>query len=388
MFDKDWNSIIMAENSSGPWGRPSRPPSGLPPRGEPPYGRTPRGGDNGNPPPDFDYILNRLKGKLQGFFDSNGSFNRRGWFMLVATAVLLWLASGIYKINPDEQGVVLRFGKFERLADPGLRYHLPAPIETLFKPKVTRINKAEIGFRSIAGATEETQRPEPEESLMLTGDENIVDVNFVVQWKIRDAQKFLFNIRQPEMTVKNAAESAMRETIGQTPISTALGEGRSGIEQDTQKLLQSILDLYGAGIEIVRVQLLKADPPAAVIDAFRDVQTARADAERLVNQAEAYRNDILPRARGAAEQKILDSQAYKQRVVALSEGEAARFNSIYGEYKNSQNVTRERIYLETMESVMKGMNKMVVDDKIKGLLPMLPPGDMKPPSAKDGKNEQ
>lgn len=377
----DWKNKGGFDNGGGPWGRPPRQQGGGQQR--PPEGRKP-------PPQDFEDLFGKMQERLKPFFRGNDGMNGRGGFTLALVALLLWLSSGIYKVDPDEQGVVLRFGKFDRITEPGLRYHLPAPIETLLKPQVTRLNKVEIGFRSIAGELESTQRTLPEESLMLTGDENIVDINFVVHWKIRDAQKFLFNLRQPEITVKNAAESAMREIVGQMPISTALGEGRLNIEQTTRVLLQSILDSYDGGMEVVRVQMLKADPPSAVIDAFRDVQTARADAERLINQAEAYSNDILPRARGAAEQKILDAQAYQQRVVAQAEGEAARFTSIYDEYKNAEGVTRERLYLETMETVMKGMSKIVVDDKLKGIMPMFPASEMMKAAAaaKEMKNEQ
>jgi membrane protease subunit HflK len=211
---------------------------------------------------------------------------------------------------------------------------------------------------------------------MLTGDENIVDINFEVQWRIRDPKAFLFNVRNPEITVKNAAESAVREVIGSTQIATALAEGRLDIEVKSKQLLQSILDSYKSGVEVVRLQMLKVDPPHEVIDAFRDVQTARADMERLINQSETYRNDIIPKARGESEKIVLDAEAYKARVIARAEGEAARFASVYKEYASAQDVTRKRMYLETMEEIMRGMNKVVIDDKVQGTVPILPLNDL------------
>jgi membrane protease subunit HflK len=333
-------------------------------------------------------ILRRSQEKLREMFPAGGNGGGRGAALVVAAVFVLWLLSGIYKVQPEEQGVVMRFGEFHRVTDPGLRYHLPAPFEAVLKPPVTRVNMIEVGFRSNGSGTRDGQpRSIAEESMMLTGDENIIDINFKVQWKIRDAKQFLFNVRNPEVTVKNAAESAMRESIGQTPIASALSDGRLAIEQSAQGLLQNILNNYQAGIEVIGVQMLDVNPPAAVIDAFRDVQTAQADAERAINQAEAYANDILPKARGAAEQKTLDAQAYRQRVVAQSEGEAARFASIYNEYKNASAVTRQRLYIEAMEEVMKNTPKVVIDSSVKGLVPFLPLGEMMKKEAKGTTNE-
>lgn len=366
------DGILEQSAPKGPWGQPPRPP-----RSGGNGGRPPGGGRNLPPPPDFDEFVRKGQEKLKEFFPG-GQSNNRSMMLLGLVAVVLWLASGIYRVEPDEVGIELRFGKFSERTSPGLRYHLPAPIEEVIKPKVTSINRLEVGFRSgPSGARGGGNRGLPEESLMLTGDENIVDIHFEVQWKVRDAEDFLFNVRRPEDAVKTAAESAMREVIGHTKIATALAEGRSNIEISARTTLQETLDSYKAGIEIVRLQLLQVDPPQEVLDAFRDVQTARQDQERLINQAEAYRNDILPRARGEAQQKILDAGAYRERVVNEAEGQAARFVSVFNEYRNARDVTQKRMYIETMEDIMQDMDKVLIDDKLKGLLPLLNLNDLK-----------
>ena len=245
----------------------------------------------------------------------------------------------------------------------------------MLRPSVTRVNRTEIGYRSGESTTTRSGRDLPEEALMLTGDENIVDINFTVFWVIKDAQAYLFHIRAPDATVKSAAESAMREIVGETPIAQALAEGRGKIETDTQHLLQRILDSYGAGIIITQVQMAKVDPPAQVIDAFRDVQRALADRERLRNEAESYRNDILPRARGVAVQTRQDAEAYRAEIVARSQGDADRFVAVYRAYKVAQDVTLQRLYLETMEEILKNSNKIIIDKAAQGqsgVLPYLP----------------
>jgi membrane protease subunit HflK len=285
--------------------------------------------------------------------------------------VAIWGLSGFYRVQPDEQGVVLRFGKWVRTTQPGLNYHIPYPVETVFTPKVTRENNIDIGFTTSGGGA---QRDVPAESLMLTGDENIVDIDFSVVWVIKDAGKYLFNIRDPELTVRAVAESAMREVIGKTPIQSALTEGRQDIETQTKDLVQQALDEYEAGIEIRRLKLQKVDPPQEVIASFRDVQAARADQERLRNEAEAYENDILPRARGQAEKIIQDAEAYKEQVVNQAEGEGARFISIYNQYAKAKDVTRKRMYLDTMQAILSGMNKVIIDRSASGsgVVPYLP----------------
>jgi membrane protease subunit HflK len=351
----------------GPWGGGRGGNGGGPPRGP------------GRPPPDFEEMLRRSQERFRRLLPGGtGTGSVVGIGILVVIG--LWLASGFYRVQPDEVGVVLRFGAYNRMTQPGLNYHLPSPIESALTPSVTRVNRTEIGFRSgEASSVRGSGGQFPHEALMLTGDENIVDINFAVLWVIKDAKAYLFNIRDPDATVKSASESAMREVVGETPIAQALAEGRGKIEIDTQKLLQRILDSYGAGIEINNIQLLKVDPPAPVIEAFRDVQRALADRERLRNEAEAYRNDILPRARGDAVKIRQDADAYRSEIVNRAQGDADRFISVYNAYKAAEDVTAERLYLETMEEILKNSNKVIIDKAVSsssgqgsGVVPYLP----------------
>jgi membrane protease subunit HflK len=324
-------------------------------------------------PPNFEDMLRRAQERFRHILP--GGFGGSTGIVIVVVAIfLLWVASGFYRVLPDEEGVVLRFGAFARVAGPGLHWHLPAPIETAFTPSVTRVNRTEIGYRSSEIRSGRSSQL-PEEALMLTGDENIVDINFAVFWVIDSAQDYLFNIRDPEMTVKSAAESAMREVIGETPIASALAEGRGKIETETTELLQHLLNDYKAGIRITQVQLQRVDPPDPVIDAFRDVQRALADRARLRNEAESYRNDILPRARGDAVRITQESEAYRQQVVNGAEGDAARFDSVYQAFKAAKDVTSQRLYLETMEEILKNSKKIIIDKSAggqSGVLPYLP----------------
>ncbi|HYZ26384.1 MAG TPA: FtsH protease activity modulator HflK [Geminicoccaceae bacterium] len=345
--------------------------------GQGPWGGRPGGG--GQQPPDLEELLRRSQEKVKRLFPGGGGGgfggNRRGLVLIPLIVVAIWLASGFYRVQPDEQGVVLRFGEWIKTTQPGLNWHFPSPIETVFTPKVTRVNRVEVGFRGAADlGSGGSTRDVANESLMLTGDENIVDINFVLLWQIKDAGQFLFNIRDPESTVKAVAESVMREIIGKTPIVEATTEGRGAIELAAREQAQQILDDYGAGILVTQVQLQKVDPPSEVIDAFRDVQRAQADRERLQNEAEAYANDILPRARGESERILQEAQAYRQEVVARAEGDAQRFVSVYDEYVKAQDVTIKRIYLETMEDVLRDMNKVVIDRSASGggVVPYLP----------------
>jgi membrane protease subunit HflK len=301
----------------------------------------------------------------------------RGLVILILVAIGIWLLTGFYRVEPDEQGVVLRFGEWTKTTQPGLNYHLPGPIETVLLPKVTKVNRVEIGYRTAADNRGRVgQQPIPVESLMLTGDENIIDVKFTVFWVISDAGKFLFNVRSPERTVKDASEAAMREVIGDTDLNSALSEGRSALASETKAVVQEILDSYDSGILITQVEPQKIDPPEAVIGAFRDVQAARADEERAKNEAEAYRNDIIPRARGEAERILQEAEAYEQEVVARANGEAQRFTLVYNEYRQAKSVTRQRIYLETMEKILADMNKVLIDSSAsgggQGVVPYLP----------------
>ena len=349
------------------------------PWGTPPGGNGDGGFRRGPTPPNVDEIVKNLQSKINRFFPGGGSGNKPILLALVII-VILWALSGLYRVLPDEQGVVLRFGKFIKTTQPGLNYHLPFPIESVLTPKVTKVNRMDIGFRSErdTGFTSSSVADVPEESLMLTGDENIVNIDFSVFWVIKDAGKFLFKIQDPEGTVKAAAETAMREVIVRSEIQPILTEGRSQIEIDTQSIIQNILDEYNSGIQITQVQTQKADPPDQVIDAFRDVQAARADMERAKNEAEAYANDVIPRARGDASVILQAAEAYKKEVVAKAEGEASRFLAIYNEYKNAKNVTQERMYLETMEKVLADIDKIIIDKNSgSGVVPYLPLPELK-----------
>jgi membrane protease subunit HflK len=286
----------------------------------------------------------------------------RGFIIILAIIGLIWLASGTYRVQPDQQGVVLRFGEWVDTTQPGLNWHFPYPIESVETPSVERINAIDVGFRSFGADQGRSQRREiPEESLMVTGDQNIIDIEFTVQWKIADAGQFLFNIRNPEGTVKIVAESAMREIIGRTDIQPALTEARQDIELKARKLLQEVLDEYGAGIEITQIQLQDVKPPGPVIDSFDDVQRARQDRERLRNEADAYRNDVLPRARGEAQQMIQEALGYRERLENEAEGEAQRFLQVFSAYKENPEVTRRRMYLETMQNLLSGADKVIMD---------------------------
>jgi membrane protease subunit HflK len=336
-------------------------------------GRGGGGGPRGPVPPNFEEMLRRSQDRFRRILPG-GFSTGTGVAVVLIAIVVLWMASGFYRVLPDEVGVVLRFGAYNRTTQPGLNYHLPTPIESVLTPSVTRVNRTEIGYRSGEGRPAGS-RQLPEEALMLTGDENIVDINFTVFWVIKDAQSYLFHIRAPEATVKAAAESAMREIVGETQIAQALAEGRGKIESETQHLLQRILDSYGAGIVITQVQMAKVDPPAPVIDAFRDVQRALADRERLRNEAESYRNDILPRARGVAVQTRQDAEAYRAEIIARSQGDADRFTAVYRAFKVAQDVTLQRLYIETMEEILKNSNKIIIDKAAQGqsgVLPYLP----------------
>ena len=348
--------------------------------GQGPWGGPPRGPR----PPNLEDLLKGGQDRFRQMFP--GGFWATTGFIVAAAVILgIWLISGFYRVLPDEQGVVLRFGAYNRTTPPGLHYHMPAPIESVFTPKVTVVNQVEIGYQSGPSARG-GPRQIPEEALMLTGDENIVDINFAVYWVIKDAKDFLFNVRSPEATVKAAAESAMREIIGQTPIDSALAEGRGQIQDDTQNLLQRILDYYGAGVQITQVKLQKVDPPGPVIDAFRDVQRARADQVRLQNEAEGYRNDIIPRARGEAAQIEQQAEAYKQEIVARAEGDAKRFLSVEEAYRIDKDVTAQRLYLETLELVLKNTSKIIIDKNASasGVVPYLPLPELK---ARSGSHE-
>tara|TARA_B110000305_G_scaffold43084_2_gene45088 strand:- start:9927 stop:11057 length:1131 start_codon:yes stop_codon:yes gene_type:complete len=347
-----------------------------------PWGKGPAGGNNNFGNSELDNILKALFKMIGGFIpggSSGGKMSKKGIFMLILVFFVVWGATGIYKVQPDEQGIVLRFGEFTKTTPDGLHYHLPFPIEKVITPKVTRENQIEVGVRTAGEGSSigrgSVGRDIPEESLMLTGDENIVDVDFSVQWVISNAGDYLFNIQDPEATVKAVAESSMREVVGGANLQQILTEGREQNEAAVLELMQKTLDEYGSGISIRRVQLQKVDPPEAVIGAFRDVQAARADQERLQNEADAYTNRVIPAARGESARLMEAAEGYKNAVISDAKGEAARFLSIYNEYSKAPIVTRQRMYLETLERVYEGMDKIIIDQSESGgpgVVPYLP----------------
>jgi modulator of FtsH protease HflK len=361
-----------SNQGGGPWG------SG----GKGPWGSGPQ--QSGPTPPDLEEFLRRSQDKLRTVLPG-GNRGGKGVAAIALAAIVIWGLSGFFRVDPDELGIVLRFGQYVRDAKPGLNYHLPYPIEAALTPKVTRVNRIDIGMRSVDDLRRgSASRDVPEESLMLTGDENIVDVDFSVFWLIKPdgAGDYLFNIQQPEGTVKAVAESAMREVIGRSEIQPILTGARATIETAVQELMQKTLDNYGAGIQVTQVQLQKVDPPAQVIDSFRDVQAARSDAERAQNEAQTYANRVVPEARGRAAQITQAAEAYRQQTVAEATGQTSRFLQVYEEYKKAPDVTRERMYLETMERLFNGTDKIILDQGAQnGVVPYLPLNELTRPQA-------
>ncbi len=349
---------------SGSGGNGGRRPGG-------PWGGGPGGFRGPGQVPDLEQLIARaqafIRRILPGGGGGGGAFGgARGLALAFAALVAVWLASGFYRVQPDEQGVVLRFGAFVRTALPGLNYHIPWPVESVLRPAVTRINRIEIGYGSgTGGVGDTTVREVPEESLMLTGDENIIDINFAVFWRVRDAVSYLFDVRSPSLVIKAVAESAMREVIGRTPIQPALTEARARIEMEVTQEMQTVLDSYRAGVEITQVQLQKVDPPGAVIDSFRDVQRANTDADRMRNEAEGYRNDIVPRARGDAARITAEADGARQASIAEATGQTQRFTSVLTAYNAAKDITVRRMYLETMQDVLSRSPTLVVDDTLR-----------------------
>ena len=282
---------------------------------------------------------------------------------VLAGLIVLWLATGVYIVGPDEVGVVRTFGKFTRVVQSGLNWKFPAPIETVDTPKVTEVKRIEIGFRTLKNGQYRTVE---KESLMLTGDENIVDAEMIVQYKIKDPVAYLFRIVGPELTVREAAEASLRTVVGRNKIDETLTTGKFTIQEETKTQLQSILDKYNSGIHVVAVQLQDVSPPKEVIGAFKDVASAKEDKNRMVNQAEGYRNDIIPKARGEAEAMIRDAEGFKESRIKRSEGDAAKFTTILKEYRKAKSITEKRLYLETMEKVLPDIEKIIVPDKNSG----------------------
>ena len=282
---------------------------------------------------------------------------------VVLAALAIWLLTGTYMVGPDEVGVVRTFGEHTRVAQSGLNWHFPVPIETVNTPKVTEVKRVEIGFRTLRNGQYRTVE---KESLMLTGDENIVDAEMIVQYKIKDPVAYLFNIVEPELTVREAAEASLRTVVGRNKIDETLTTGKFTIQEETKFQLQSILDLYESGIHVVAVQLQDVSPPKEVIGAFKDVASAKEDKNRMVNQAEGYRNDLIPKARGEAEAMIRAAEGFRESRIKRAEGDAAKFTTILQEYRKAKSITQKRLYLETMEKVLPGIEKIIIPDKDSG----------------------
>lgn len=366
-----WND---QSNGGGPWGSGG---------GQGPWGQSPRGpqrgGGGGQPPPDLDELIRQFQARWGGLFGGGGGGGRGGGIssllvMLLAFGLIAWVAwpgSGWFIVQAQEQGVVLRFGE-PRLptAKSGFHLKLPTPIETVTRVPVEREQVTEIGFRSLSA---NQVQDSPTESLMLTGDENIVDIDFQVGWRVRDPIAYLFNVKDPVLLVKSSAESAMREVVGGRKLEPIITTEREEVESEARALLQTLLDRYESGILVRRLQLKAADPPARVRDAFLDVAGAEQDAQALINQATAYRNDVVPKARGDAAQLVQQAEGYRDKVIADSNGEAQRFALILAEYQRAPEVTRRRMYLETMEKVLSRSEKIVVDGEAgPGVVPYLP----------------
>ena len=299
-----------------------------------------------------------------------------GALPILGIALVLWLLTGIYVVGPDEVGVVQTFGKYSRAGQSGLNYHFPYPIETVKTPKVTEVKRIEIGFRSVGKNQYQTVE---RESLMLTGDENIVDAEMIVQYKIKDPEAYLFNFIKPELTVREASEASLRTVVGRHNIDEALTSGKFMIQEETKELVQSILDKYKTGILVVAVQLQDVSPPQQVIAAFKDVASAKEDKNKMVNQAEGYRNDLIPKARGEAQSMIREAEGYKKARIARAEGDVAKFSAVLKEYRKAKGVTETRMYLETMEEILPKIQKIIIPDAKSGnlinLLNLKPQGD-------------
>ncbi len=363
-----WNN----QGGGGPWGG-SGGGGGGPWGGQRPTG----GSGGGGQQPNIEEMLRRSQDRVRRVMP--GGFGSPVAIALIILVVVgVWLLSGLYRVQENERGVPLLFGDWSGdVTEPGLHWWPPAPIGEVLVPPVTQINRLNIGFRDASDIRTRTTstRDVQNESLMLTSDQNIADVDFTVQWRISNAGEFLFNIRTPEETVKAAAESAMREVVGQTALDDLLTTAREEVQSKTRDLIQSILDGYGAGIAIERVQLQKTEAPPPVIDAFNDVQRARQDKEKLQNEAESYRNRIVPTSRGEAAGLIQEATAYRERVIKEAQGEASRFDQIYETYRSAPEVTRRRLYIETLRDVLEKADKVIIDDGAEGgqgVVPYLP----------------
>lgn len=368
----------------GPWGR----------------GTSSSGGSGGGMrPPDFEDMLRRGQDSIRRFLPGGG-FTTGSLIVLLLGVIIVWFATGIYFVGAYEQGIVLRFGRYVARTPPGINYHLPWPIETAYTLDVTHQRQINIGYRVSDEDSNGSSTDVPAEAEMLTGDENIIDINFTVYWVVKDAGAYLFNVESPSdpsdpsnTTIKAVAESAMREVVGRSQFENILTQDREEIQIQVRELMQKTLDLYGAGVTINNVTMQKVDPPGEVIDAYRDVQAARADQERARNEAEGFANTIIPQARGNAARIVQDAEAYRQQSIAEASGQAKRFTSVLAQYRSAPDVTRRRIYIETMSGVLATMNKVIVDNSAKGVvpyfqLPNAPTGiPVQPPAAQPGASQ-
>lgn len=366
-----WND----NNASGPWGEPPKDDSSKGSGSGPGGPRRPSGGGPRRPAgppggPDLDQLINRLRDRGVQWFGGPGGVKPAAVAAVAGVAALLWALSGVYIVQPDEEGVVTTFGAFSRRATPGLRYHLPSPIEQVEKVSVTSLNRIDVG-----GSPE---APVPEESLMLTGDENIVDLNFSVQWRVADAAKYLFNLRDRDLAVKAVAESAMREVVGKNQLDPILSTGRGRIQTETRDLMQRVLDSYQSGVDVVDVQIRNSQPPAQVIAAYQDLAKAGQDAQSAINEAQTYRNRVINEAKGDASRITQSAEGYAEQVSREAQGEAARFNLVYDQYRKAPGVTRQRLYTETMQRVLQNSNKVVVDGNAASTPIILPPDVFRP----------
>lgn len=349
------------DSKRNPWGRP--------PSDNSPWGQN-RPQREDQPGPDLEEMLRRARANLGNPFGADG----RGLFIIIGLALLVWIGSGIYRIDSSQNGVIKRFGDYTRTeVQPGLGYHLPWPIETVTKLNVTLDRRIQIGF-SDSGYAGAKRSDVAEESLMLTADANIVDIDVVVLWNVAEAEHYLFAIRNPEQTIKRVAESAIREAVGQTRLQTIITQGRDDVAVRIQKLMQSILDSYKSGVAIKQVLIQEATVHPEVLEAYNDVAASRQDAERFQNEATIYKNDILPKARGEAIKMQQDAEAYKEEVIARAEGDAQRFTQILDAYRSGKEVTRDRMYIETMEIILSNANRMIIDQEAgsSGVVPILP----------------
>jgi membrane protease subunit HflK len=355
-----WSKQSGGNGNGGPWG-------GGPNKGS-------------QPPNDFQKSLRDLESHLRRLLP-RGEWTTGAIVIATAAVIGLWLLTGLYFVSTHEQGIVLRFGKFVALTGPGPNYHLPWPIETVELPEVTSTHQIDIGYQQVGEGDDAHNEDIESESLMLTGDENIVDVNFTVYWVINNAADYIFNVEDPDAAIKAVAESAMREVAGQNQIGPILTEDRAPVENQVRELMQKTLATYHIGVTVTDVKMQKVDTPVEVQQAYRDVQAARADEETLRNKAEAYANKIIPEARGQAAQIVQQAEAYRQKAIAEANGEAKKFSAIYAEYKKAPDITRKRMYLETMSQIYGNANKIIVDEgAAKNIIPYLPPQILSKPT--------